>query len=1018
MASTEFEAYGGAVKEAETPAALPIGEEPEPYGSSTPPALWLESDAECERRGPNGSFNVLSRLEALVRTWHSASGGLSALLHGRCTGVERCYDFDDVIGRELRSASGKALCLELLSNCHAASRPCARMEPAEVLPGGETRVHWVCERGKRYALQASWSDDGLATRLVLVAEPPPTHREFVGALQSRRPQVTELLAADVMLHDTAAAHGTGVRRVLPALLRWTSDATASTVDASAELRVSRTRHLPVAAGAVGRRTRVHIAGCWSVTAGAAPAPALLEQTLEWRPSLATPCEWRVWRIWHRTLALHDASPRQPLPMNVYAAAGLVGSRAVLYGPGADDDDGGELSSSGHGRRLRRRDASRQARGRTSRKGGGTAEESASSDSSESADGSHASDSDASGHGDFGADADADDLTSCMRRMLTDGRPSGGDAATRGRAAVGGALDEGAVGGGATEPPYHLLLMPSSRPGAATAPRTRSIAATAGWRGAAAEKPSCEAAHAAVARTARTARTAHTAHAARTAHTSHTSRASSGGEEPRGAGSAARPPSSAGASLPPAVVLEAAARVLDEARAARPLSSKASARRELEQRVEAEVRRVRVRERWGRLCLRVRVRGAVALAALERARRPAAGSDGESADDDAAGEGGAEGGAGPMDAAAMAYAGLKPLLKGARSGELLDVFEAATGLVQLQAVGDPVSMRSVVESLADAVVLTHTSGHAGAEPSSPPLVGKAAVVDHLKLTQIIRTKGLVRSMQPAALTLEGRTRVNFEVRTGGGAAIERLQDVIEWDDAGKVRGWVRVFEPRPSQRDWLTLISSGKTGALGELLDPRVRFAMLDGAEPTVYAGHAPTLEALTRLTFRMAKRVSHIGRTREVAAWRWPPQLAQPADGGRRVGPGGAPAPLTVQAVLLGAWRPLGAKWYGEEEVALRETAEWVGRRIVRLVWEPLPNDHPQAVPVWQRLRAKRREQAARRRANTLRAAANANGNRSEWSNAQPYVPAPTKNGLKSAADKEMAPRPAPPPTLPPARRK
>ena len=50
--------------------------------------------------------------------------------------------------------------------------------------------------------------------------------------------------------------------------------------------------------------------------------------------------------------------------------------------------------------------------------------------------------------------------------------------------------------------------------------------------------------------------------------------------------------------------------------------------------------------------------------------------------------------------------------------------------------------------------------------------------------------------------------------------------------------------------------------------------MLDGADPTVYAGHAPTLEALTRLTFRMAKRISHIGRTREVADWRWPPQLA------------------------------------------------------------------------------------------------------------------------------------------------
>ena len=43
----------------------------------------------------------------------------------------------------------------------------------------------------------------------------------------------------------------------------------------------------------------------------------------------------------------------------------------------------------------------------------------------------------------------------------------------------------------------------------------------------------------------------------------------------------------------------------------------------------------------------------------------------------------------------------------------------------------------------------------------------------------------------------------------------------------------------------------------------------------------------------------------------------------------------------------------------MRETAEWTGRVVTRLMWEPLPLDHPQAVPVLQRMRDKRRRARA-----------------------------------------------------------
>ena len=133
----------------------------------------------------------------------------------------------------------------------------------------------------------------------------------------------------------------------------------------------------------------------------------------------------------------------------------------------------------------------------------------------------------------------------------------------------------------------------------------------------------------------------------------------------------------------------------------------------------------------------------------------------------------------------------------------------------------------------------------------------------------------------------------------------------------------------------------------------------------------------------------------------------------------GAPKPTVVQAIFIGTWRDLGAKWYGEEPRAMRETAEWVGRTITKLMWEPLPLDHPQALPVLQRLRAKRRNAGRRRALSEKLEEDRKNGNRPAWSNAQPILVMTKGLGLKAAeklAREEALPRP--PKTLALAQRK
>ena len=96
---------------------------------------------------------------------------------------------------------------------------------------------------------------------------------------------------------------------------------------------------------------------------------------------------------------------------------------------------------------------------------------------------------------------------------------------------------------------------------------------------------------------------------------------------------------------------------------------------------------------------------------------------------------------------------------------------------------------------------------------------------------------------------------------------------------------------------------------------------------------------------------------------------------------------------------------YGEAEVAVRETAEWCGRRMCRIMWEKLPDDHPQAQPVWQRLRSKRRRL---RQQAVARAAAEGGGLQRgpAWNDKVAPVPAVSAKGLKTAKDREPAPRP------------
>ena len=926
----------------------PIGPTPDlftlPYGGPSVAQFVDTSDQTGERQCEDGTIiNLLFLHEQLVRACFSLQASddpvLTPLLHEKCTVHVREHSFASS-GRELRApAYDRTNAIALLRS--EGLDPAVRMEPAELLPNGETRVHWCDADGSRYAQSAVWASDGLALNLVLVVEPPPTHREYLHALQVRSPYTAALLAPDVVLHDAAGesngeAIGSevqGAPKVLPRLLRWAADATAHS---STDLQVSRVSHLQSEQSG-GRRTRLHAAGQWptSITSDGAPTICLLEETIEWkytppsptarvrmlregrtvsfdrakkrggrgggapmRPIEGEAAGWQVWRIYRRTLALTEAvtegSP--PLPMNVYQAAALAGSTAVLCGPVGIDDDDGDLSAS---------------------KQPDQDEEDVSSESEDEAD------------------------------ALLRAPPPPPPPPTRPPLADGGNN-------------LHQLLLPPALPGMAIAPTLNT-----------------------------------------------------GPRKP-----AARPWSS---KQKAAVVDQAATAARAVAAATAMLetggmTARQMKKRELEMRVGQEVRRALVAQRWALVSLRVRVRGKVALARLERLREAAAAEDeAEAAGDGMPGDGaggapapaGEEAGDEEPDAeaeeaarqAALAYAGLKEL----PNGDVLDTFEMAVEVLDLQVKADDPSVTTLAGQLADGCTFTHTSGHHSGAPSAPPAPpgiaathdGKEAVLEHLKTGgQLKRFKDNVKLMQPAALMADGRTRLNFAITVDGGEGTERLQDVLEWDEEGKIKSWIRVYEPRRSQRDWLQLVSRNSTGAFLDLLSQNCAFACLEpGAEPKVNFGNANVLEALKLLTSLMGGRIMHIGRTRELTEWTFPRQLGPPP-------PSNKNNPTTVvQAIFIGTWRQLGAKWYGEEVQCMRETAEWSGRQMTRLMWEAIPTDHPQAIPVFQRMKDKKKRAAAASRKRIADAEkVRANGSRPAWSSAQPTIPPSMKGlGLKAA---------------------
>lgn len=809
------------------------------------PTRWVD-DAESAgaRTNPaNGSaFNVLLRHEGLVRTCSAlggadmahaltdgavTAGGLAALLHERCSVHVRASFAADAAEKQAYQGRAAVIASKVLLPA-TDEQKAARLEPAELLQSGETAVAWRDASGARRSQCARWSADGKVLRLVVVEQPPPTHRQWVEALQQRSALCSSLVAADVMLTDADGVF-VGRERVLPRLLGWAdyvAGAVGDPASAHAALQVSRATHLP------GLRTRVHVAGTWPTSAGGAPTLSLLQETIEWvaAPKLSKKerklnpdaPSWVIRAIWRRGLEMpaRDGGAPQPpsmMPMNLYSAAALAPSNAVLTGPADFEGEDGTPSGVDRGGTYARREPT----GRDD--------------------------------GDDGDD-DLDDLDDVLG-------------------------------------------------------------------GARARKASGEA------------------------------------EKENGPNAA------------------------------------------LERRVAAAVAAAVARRRWGSLGLRLRVQEAAVAAVAE--------AEAEADEERAAAD--ALAGSAPPDPSALAYAGLIVLGESAaegRSGEMFDTLEESAALVQLQGKGGPPSLKALFAAMDEQIEFTLCSGAHTAAPTYAPIRGKPAVKKHMQEKQFPRlAQRRLKSSQPAALLADGRTAVSFEVYIDGGESVERLQDVVEWADNGKVVRWCRVVEPLPTQRDWLTLFSKGKASALGELLSQSVTFTSVDapaGSEPKVSRGKEEVEAVLSSLAARMGGAIHHIGRSRELSpsGWAWPgepaPPPAEPAgpsapssglvEGGvtaeellergaaaagrllgvgKPKGKGGPPPPVLMQAIMVGAWRPLGAKWYGEKEVALRETAEWTGRRITRIAWETLPANHPQALPVWARWRSRQlraRKKEARRR--------------------------------------------------------
>ena len=138
-----------------------------------------DSDAAGERYDPasGARFNALHAHEELVRLLPLGLRAVALMLHERCRMLART-GFRD-LDQELWTAQGR----EEVLRCGLHLKPILRLEPAELLPDGETRSNWLDEAGARHALAVRWSATGHALRVVLVDAPPTSHREWAAHVE-------------------------------------------------------------------------------------------------------------------------------------------------------------------------------------------------------------------------------------------------------------------------------------------------------------------------------------------------------------------------------------------------------------------------------------------------------------------------------------------------------------------------------------------------------------------------------------------------------------------------------------------------------------------------------------------------------------------------------------------------------------------------------------------------------------------------------------------------------------------
>ena len=138
-----------------------------------------DSASTGERYDPasGARFNALDKHEELARLLPRGLSAVGKMLHERCRFTART-GFSD-LAQELWTAQGR----DEVLGCELGLAAILRLEPAELLPDGETRSNWLDEAGARHALAVRWSATGHALRVVLVDAPPTSHREWAAHVE-------------------------------------------------------------------------------------------------------------------------------------------------------------------------------------------------------------------------------------------------------------------------------------------------------------------------------------------------------------------------------------------------------------------------------------------------------------------------------------------------------------------------------------------------------------------------------------------------------------------------------------------------------------------------------------------------------------------------------------------------------------------------------------------------------------------------------------------------------------------